>query len=335
MSLRPPWLFRVADAPAAGAGHMARCRALAAALEGFAPAQFMLSRAGGHWRQTLEQEGLRVVAPEDAGNTAWSGSVLDGYDFDRDDAQALRRIAAPLVLIDDLDRAMPEADLIVFPGRPDAAATGDARVLCGPQFALLAAAYRVPPPPRTAACAERVLVSFGARDSKNATALALEALLDCADAGWTPKVGVIMGGQAPHLEAVRTLVEKLGDRGRLSTDVTDMAELLRAADFAIGAGGVSLLERMACGVPSVTVGVADNQIRQSEYAATAGATVYAGPIEQLQQDDLRASMLALAQDGAKRRAIAESGRRLVNGQGTDRVAVAMRALSERIARGAA
>ena len=50
-------------------------------------------------------------------------------------------------------------------------------------------------------------------------------------------------------------------------------ELNSKADLIIGSGGVSLLERMTLGKPSITFIVANNQERQVKWAASLGATI--------------------------------------------------------------
>jgi UDP-4-amino-4,6-dideoxy-N-acetyl-beta-L-altrosamine N-acetyltransferase len=56
-----------------------------------------------------------------------------------------------------------------------------------------------------------------------------------------------------------------------------MAPFMTRADLMIGAGGVTLLERCAAGLPSVSLVVADNQERGTRAAACAGATISLGP----------------------------------------------------------
>ena len=49
-----------------------------------------------------------------------------------------------------------------------------------------------------------------------------------------------------------------------------MAELMAAADLAIGAGGSTTWERCCLGLPALSICVADNQGRQVADAAAAG-----------------------------------------------------------------
>jgi UDP-2,4-diacetamido-2,4,6-trideoxy-beta-L-altropyranose hydrolase len=55
-----------------------------------------------------------------------------------------------------------------------------------------------------------------------------------------------------------------------------MAELMRDADLAIGAGGTTAWERTFLGLPTMTVAVAENQVDGSEALAAQGAIRYLG-----------------------------------------------------------
>ena len=55
-----------------------------------------------------------------------------------------------------------------------------------------------------------------------------------------------------------------------------MAELMNAADLALGAGGTTTWERLALGLPSIVTAIADNQIEICENCARAGLVHYLG-----------------------------------------------------------
>jgi UDP-2,4-diacetamido-2,4,6-trideoxy-beta-L-altropyranose hydrolase len=321
--MAPAWLFRVASASEVGGGHVARCRALACELARSQPVTMMLDRDGLFWRDSLEANGLAVLSEDDAARGPWAGSLLDGYRFSLEEARRLKDMAPPLVVIDDFVSPPAFADLVVCPGGsvgPGRAEQLPMPVLAGPEYALLASEFSAEPAIETRAEARDVLVTFGRRDGGNATCLVLDALELAAADGWMPSITVILGGTAPHLEAVRQKIAKLGDRAHLLTDVDDMADRLRACDLAIGAGGVSLFERMACGVPSVTVLTADNQEAGATEVARRGATLLAGARDELSPEGLSDNLKQLSRNANMRAAMAEAARRTVDGRGAERVA---------------
>ncbi|MBO4457997.1 MAG: UDP-2,4-diacetamido-2,4,6-trideoxy-beta-L-altropyranose hydrolase [Butyrivibrio sp.] len=72
------------------------------------------------------------------------------------------------------------------------------------------------------------------------------------------------------------LAEKHPDKITLHEYVTDMSELMKKADFAVTAGGTTLYELCAIGVPTIVFSMADNQKDFVKGFDTAGAAKYAG-----------------------------------------------------------
>ncbi len=319
------WLFRVASRPEVGGGHVGRCRTLALAMRPHSEVLFVLDRGGDAWIGRLAEWCLPAVVVGAEGGGPWAGCVLDGYDFGEADIGEWRARAPRVVVIVDSDVAPSGADIVVNqstieepPGGGTAAA--GPRVLAGPRYALVDPAYaalaRSPQPER----AESVFASFGLRDSVDATGLCLAALALLAREGYRPRVGVAIGSRAPHLDRLHRQVAELGPGARLFVDLADLTEPLAEHDMAVGSGGVGLLERMAAGVPSVTVVAAENQRRRVAWAAGAGATADAGAVAELDANMLADEIRRLADDVERRRAMAATGRALIDGRGAERVA---------------
>jgi spore coat polysaccharide biosynthesis predicted glycosyltransferase SpsG len=133
----------------------------------------------------------------------------------------------------------------------------------------------------------------------------------------------VLGNASPNLVAVRRWIESWGHEACLIVDSDDMPGLLRSADLVLGAGGVSLYERMACGVPSVTVQLAENQAANIALGARHGATLSAGPIEAVTAESLAAIVLSLARSPEDRASQSRCGQTWVDGRGPLRVAEEM------------
>jgi len=319
-----PWLFRVASSPSVGSGHVARCRALAKQLNRHTPVCFALDDDGRHWATPLARDGFEILDRDPLQAHAWSGCLLDDYRLSAADVSAFKKLAGAVVTIDDFGTPPAAADLAINPA-PVAMRVGafPGIYLSGPQYALIDAAYAAPPAPVIRDGVGEILVSFGTFDKANATGLALAAL---AEAGLGAQVTVALGRYAPAAAQVRALLDRLEPKGRFLADVDDMLGLLRGVDLAIGGGGVSLLERMAVGVPSITVIVADNQRLSAEGAHSEGATLFAGSSNRLSPSGLAAMIQALAHDPAVRRQQSSKARRLIDGRGAERVAAAIAGL---------
>lgn len=317
--MNAPWILRVASHPRHGGGHLSRMCVLGRALErAKADVLFVLDRDSGPALAQPADAGLvtTVVGSEGAG--PWRGCVLDGYDILRDEAEHWRAVAAPVAVIDDfLDP--PEGVALVVNGAPHLAGTAIAGVpaLLGPDYALIDPRYAALPARDRTAPVLRVLVTFGRLDPDNVTTTVVGAL---AQISTDLAITVVAPGSSPHLPAIRAALAPFGENGKLLPDPPDLVAPLAGADFVVGAGGVSLLERMAAGVPSMTVSIIENQRLFVQGAVRRGGTIDGGPAAEASVDRIAARLGAILEDGDLRARVAAAGAALIDGRGGERVA---------------
>ena len=230
------------------------------------------------------------------------------------------------MVIDDLANRDHDCVLLLdqTPGR--VAADYDGKVpdactrLIGPDYALLRTdfAIRRPVTPE-ASPLRRVLVAMGAADPANATGAVLDALADRPDL----IVTVVLGSGAPHLVRVAGQVEARGKAGELLVQYGDMAGLMARHDIAIGAGGMSGLERAAMGLPALTVTLADNQLLAASALHASGAARLIGDARAPGWASAIIPALEAVAAPDVRIAMARAGLDLVDGRGAARVAGAL------------
>ena len=320
----PIWIFRVASRPEVGGGHVARCRVLAQALAQTVPVKFVLDRRGQQWSPSLLNLGFDVAFETDDIVEEGAVCIVDGYDFEEAELAMWRRQVAMLAMFIDFGRSSHLADISIDLGG-NLRASGDksSSILSGLQYALVDASFANEAVSCQSPDLEHVVVCFGTRDSKNGTALALHAL-DAAipsDAGTI--ITVAIGSEAPHLTSVLQLAKEMRIPTRVSIDEQNMPNLLRSADFVLGAGGVGLLERLLSGVPSITVCMAENQRHVVDVVSQSEATIHVGPIEQQSIESLAKVISKIFRDPDRREAMAQNGRTLVDGAGPQRLADAL------------
>jgi UDP-2,4-diacetamido-2,4,6-trideoxy-beta-L-altropyranose hydrolase len=102
-----------------------------------------------------------------------------------------------------------------------------------------------------------------------------------------------------------------------------LADLMAAADLAIGAGGVTTWERMCLGVPSLVISIAENQRPACEALAADGLIAYAGDAASVDVATIRGALSSLMPDRDRLAALSSGGQRLVDGHGAARVADAL------------
>jgi len=328
--------FRCDAGAALGGGHLMRCLTLAQALSARGWGIEFLCRdlpGAGLDRVTAAGFGLHRISDErpetvraclEAGLPGWL--IVDHYGLDA----AFEGDACPpgwrVMAIDDLADRDHDCALLLdqTPGRAggdyDGKLPGDCLRLIGPDYALLRPAFAVGRPVLPeAGPLRRVLVAMGAADPENATGAVLDALAGRSDL----RVTVVLGSGAPHLVSVAGQMEARGRAGQLLVQHADMAGLMARQDLAIGAGGMTGLERAAMGLPALIVTLADNQLLAASALHASGAARLIG--------DVRAPGWALAIAPAlealappePRIAMAQAGLALVDGRGASRVAEAL------------
>ena len=105
-------------------------------------------------------------------------------------------------------------------------------------------------------------------------------------------VDVVVGAVNPRREDIARFC-RTDARFRYHYQVSNMAELIRDADLAIGAGGTTAWERTFLGLPTMTIAVAENQVDGSEALAAQGAIRYLGTRDTVTEEHIAATLRAL------------------------------------------
>lgn len=329
-------VIRVDGSTAIGSGHVRRCLVLAEALAADGWRVAFACRYGTREvvpplaRSAFPYHGLPVGCDEPAflrrltpGGCALL--VVDHYGLDARFERACRGWADRILVIDDLADRHHDCDVLVdqTPGRQagDYAALVPAgcSILAGPHYAVLDPRFRrerEASRPRSDDV-RRILVSFGGTDPAGATVLALEALRQAALGA---AVDVVLGTVGDDINRIRRLAAELDPPAEIHVAVDNMAALLARTDLAIGAGGVSALERCCVGVASIILTIADNQLANASGLAREGAAQVLGPASSVGAHDVALSVAQLARDRVGRAAMARAGQALCDGYGASRVA---------------
>ncbi|CAM8664033.1 spsG Spore coat polysaccharide biosynthesis protein, predicted glycosyltransferase [Oxalobacteraceae bacterium] len=208
--------------------------------------------------------------------------IVDHYELDETWERQLRPYVARIMVIDDLANRRHDCDLLLdqnyyknLTSRYDGLVADSTVLLLGPEFALLRPEFF------HARCAlrerdgivRRILVFFGGSDLHNQTQCALEAIEQLRRPDI--HVDVVVGSSNPHQGVIRDYCA-LRPWAFYHRQVSNMANLIAAADLSIGAGGATTWERCILGLPCLTVVLADNQLVASEDVASTGATICLG-----------------------------------------------------------
>ncbi len=276
----------------------------------------------------------RIARESDAFEIIWL--VLDGMHFDPAYQEAVRPAEGRMLVIDD-QAAWPQyhADLLLNQNlgaeRNQYLCDDHASFLFGPRYALLRReflpqeSWRRKPTELGASRPARVLVTLGGADPQNAAPLVLEGL-QRLDVPWEARV--VLGAANPQGKNLSGPVSHCGQKIQFLSDVHNMPEQMAWADVAVSAAGATCWEMAFMELPAAVIVLADNQRVVAEPLAEAGTLVNLGPLAELTADRVAAELGVICRDAKRRFAMGESGRRLVDARGAERVVAVMSALDD-------
>lgn len=322
-------LIRCDASPQLGAGHAMRCMALAERAEA---AVFMMR--SGH--ELVASRGFSTIAIDIGANqtqpaaNAWRP---DWIVVDIDAAEGFVVEAspiAPVLRLDDGGFAHPTAaKLVLNPNvgivNADYPRVEPRRLLLGPGYALLRRTFNEQLPHSGAPSANGqpcIFVGFGGSDPPNMTTRAIRALSALGGC----RLQVVLGAGNPHRASVEAAAA--GDTNiEIHVDPPDLAVLMARSDIAVTAASGMLWEVMSLGVPVLAIAIAENQRRNLEWLGANGGGAL-GWHEDVTGASLVTSVRNALRDHEWCWAAAESGRKLVDGRGVERVLARMASVKE-------
>lgn len=354
--------FRTDASARIGSGHVARCVTLAKHLcARGAEVLFIVGEHQPGWYDRIERAGFslhRLPRPpepagtvEDGDYAGWLGVsefedaeqtlavigdgvdllVVDHYGLGATWERRLRSSASRIMAIDDLaDRehdvdVLLDQNLAVDPVHRYAGLVSEGTtLLVGPRVALLDHTFAqlhavVCRRPRSGPVT--VVVYLGASDLFSLTLPVVRGLLGLGDGLARVEVVTRAGSVVrDELRALQTDDPRLG----VWDNVASLAGLLAIADVAVGAGGVTALERLCLGVPTVLLSVAENQRPGCRSLDRYGTVSYVGDAADVDADTVVGEVVRLIHDPVARAEFSQRGQQLVDGLGALRVAEVLR-----------
>lgn len=312
--------FRADASPTIGSGHVMRCLALAHELRARGDEICFFSHGMPDRLATLARAGGFSLAPAELGGGPWDWLVVDHYQLGAEWERGQRGAVHRVMVIDDLANRAHDCDLLLDQNVIGAAnpyaglVPPHCRVYLGPGYALLRSAF-AGGGKRATGLIRRVFVCFGGSDPMNHTAAALRALEP--HAARLDRIDVV----SPSDGEVEELCQRIPNV-RLQVG-GEVADLLRAADLAIGGGGSMAWERACLGVPTLAFGIAENQLPVLERLFEAGCAVGETFMPHPDQTRMAAWLSAVLENAPLLRGIGARSAELVDGRGSQRIADAL------------
>lgn len=329
--------FRVDASVEIGTGHVMRCLTLADWLTGENTNIFFVCRkAEGNMEQIITERGYEVIMLdyepfhmlEDAREFLKQTFdreidllIIDHYGIDINWEKQIRPYVKKIFVIDDLANRKHDCDVLLdqnfflnMEERYDGLVPKYCQLLLGPKYLLLRKEfYKIKRHRRTDM--KRIFVFFGGSDPTDETTKALHALSKLELNGMV--IDVVVGASNPKRMEIEVLCSRIG--AHFHCQVNHIAHLMAQADFALGAGGVTMWERCFVGLPTLVTIVADNQRKSTEDAAKAGAIELLGWHEDVTVDTYVAGIKNVLKHPQKLMKMQEKGYELVGDFSTRKV----------------
>jgi UDP-2,4-diacetamido-2,4,6-trideoxy-beta-L-altropyranose hydrolase len=312
-----------------GWGHIARTRLLASAFQTMAPdVELTIAVEGPPWIRDSLRQFTVVAAGGEAGENWLSGfgvdlTLIDLLDIDQTLIGTIRSRSKKIAVFSDLSEEIPESDLTIQPQSLDNDGISN-RLLCGPRFFPMDDRFqKVPRPATVRRDAKNLLVCLGGEAHADMPEK-IAAVLDKLKTDWASIRWIV--GRNVSDERARSLAAGI-DGAEIIRFVDDMPACLIWADCALISGGFIKWEAACCGIPSVITALVDHQDILGLKFSSTGAALYAGRLDFKPSEEISTAVRTLKNDFDKRVAMSLAGQRLIDGQGTRRVAEALRALA--------
>ena len=234
------------------------------------------------------------------------------------DDLADRRLAADMLLDQNLDRNHAAK----YQGCIDlTSSVRRVRLLAGPQYALLSEQYGDAPRYKFSSVVSRIGIFMGGTDPDDLTSQVLSACREHAN--FRGEVTLVSSVSNPHLQKHHALAAKW-PQTHVVCDLPDLSEFFASHDLQIGSGGGAAWERCCIGAPTLAVVAASNQQAVLPQLAALGAVqlIELTRTESSLKNFGRAIVSLVAQPES-RLLLSQKSRRLVDGQGSARVAAVL------------
>lgn len=110
---------------------------------------------------------------------------------------------------------------------------------------------------------------------------------------------------------------------KVYNNISNICDVMKKCDIAISAGGTTLAELCACGIPTVCFSIADNQLYGTEAYSNDGLMLYAGDVRSQKDMVIKRiidNLELLVQDYSLRQKMACKQKMIIDGKGSCRIA---------------
>ena len=257
--------------------------------------------------------------------------IVDGYNFSIEYLSLLKGIIA-VCSVDDFIRGENPADVIInyniyAEGKHSQFGRDKARkLLLGPNFTPLREEFQKVIPREPAKAVGDVLVTTGGTDPFDFMGNFLSEVITMKDFDGM-RFHAVIGSLFHETHIIKKLC---GRRDVIfHENVQSMSSLMMGCDLAVSAGGSTLYELCRCGLPTISISFADNQLPAVREFHERGIIPYCGDLRTGIQATIRQCIFSLRQyinDYPQRLKISHDMSALIDGRGASRIATELKSM---------
>lgn len=249
--------------------------------------------------------------------------LVDSYQVSPHYLNTLRN-RTKLAYIDDINQFLYPADVLICyaiysQNNNYEERYSDTRLLLGSRFTPLRKVFSHCPPKRIHKKVENLLLLSGGTDNEEALAKLLRVSMKYD----LKKITVVCGRFYRNYDALREQYEKT-DKVEIRKSLDNIDLYMKNADLALSAGGNTLYELCACGTPTISFSLADNQLGNVNEFNRQGIIPYAGDARKAELPDRADELLQqlIASEGLRTQ-LSRKMQALVDGNGAKRLALSL------------
>ncbi len=186
-------------------------------------------------------------------------SLIDSYDINEYEVEKFYVVSRKVVYIDDLALFNSyNMDILINTSIEalNLKYVGDSKKLLGPKYAILRDEFKNIQYKMPREKVKKVLITLGGGDINNVTKLVLDLLLDYFK-DKDIEYNVVLGNSYRYKDFMLTNYKK--EKINFHINVNNMRNIMMQNNLAISAGGNTLYELCACGVPTISIITSENQ----------------------------------------------------------------------------
>jgi spore coat polysaccharide biosynthesis predicted glycosyltransferase SpsG len=340
-------LLRVDGSAETGMGRIARCLALANALQRRRYQMTFISHLDNQgWPDRIRRFRHNVLktphlagSPEDRAELFQEiqrrNAVVVVTDSPHIDEEYLAMLSTrvPLVIsLDESARIRFPSDLVLNPtlghGLEEFSLYPGTQLVSGNKYAMIRAEFRRA---RNVRATEpggpaRVLISLGGGQVGAETARYAKALLANTR---IEKIDAVVGPGPKEKEKLEGLLEQYPERLHVIADARDLGTRMTKAHLLITGAGNTALEASCVGMPMILISRNEYQELNALRLEEIGVGQYVGPSAKVDPGALAETAVSILEDNFERKAMSRTGRMLIDGRGADRIVTATEILLRR------